>query len=147
MIRFAFLPLAAALALSACGQTKTADGENADDFAARVNGGSATASSRPQADATPAATATPMPGAAEGQFVPGTATDPQANGCAAPKVAPFYGKQADEPTRVAIMEAIAPQRDVRFLSPGSTVQPDPNSRRLNVMLDASGIIRDARCGN
>ena len=145
MTRFALLPAIAALALAACGQADTSDGESADDFAARINSGAA--DTAPGPDATPAATATPRPGAAAGQFVPGTATDPQANGCSAPKVAPFYGKQADEATRMAIMQAIAPQSDVRFLAPGSTVQPDPTSRRLNVMLDASGIIRDARCGN
>lgn len=138
--------LAAALLLSACGQNETGE-ENADDFASRIGGsGDVTEGAQPGPNATPASVATPAPGAAPGPYSPGTATDPQSRNCGAPKVAPFYGRMADEATRTAVMEAIAPQTNVRFLTAGSAVNADAGSDRLNVMLDSSGIIRDARCG-
>ena len=124
------------------------EGESADNFAARINGEqqAAAASAQPNAAATPAATATPQAGAAPGPYSPGTATDPKSAGCGAPKVAAFYGRVADEAVRREVMQALAPQTNVRFHRAGSNVVADAGSPRLNVMLDDAGVIRDARCG-
>lgn len=134
------------IALAACGQP-AADSENADDYAARIGGTpSVAANGTPGARPTPASVATPAAGAAPGPFSPGTATDPQSRNCSAPAVAPFYGRPADQATRREVMEAVAPQTRVRFVRAGSSVEPDAGSDRLNIMLDTTGIIRDARCG-
>lgn len=143
------LPLAAIAlmlgTLAACNQQETA-GESVEDYAARVGSGTAEAGQSP-ARQVPPKIAQPKPGAAPGAFAPGTATDPAANRCGAPKVAPFLGKAADEATRARILAAVAPQDNVRFVEPGSAnVTPDPASSRLNVMIDVTGVIRDARCG-
>ena len=59
----------------------------------------------------------------------------------------FIGKPADEATRAAILVAATGAREVRFVPPGSDyIRPDPTNPRLNLMLDNTGIIRDARCG-
>lgn len=142
------LPLAAIAlmlgTLAACNQQETA-GESVEDYAARVGGD--TASGQPPAPQVPPKIAQPKPGAAPGAFAAGTATDPAASRCGAPKVAPYFGKAADEATRARILAAVAPQDNVRFVEPGSAnVTPDPASSRLNVMIDVTGVIRDARCG-
>ena len=140
------LALIAALAVTACSQADT-EQESADDFASRIGGtDGATQVAQPGPNATPAVVATPAPGAASGPYSPGTATDPNSRNCAAPKVAPFYGRMADDATRAEVMKAIAPQTNIRFLTAGSAVDADARSNRLNVMLDTSGVIRDARCG-
>lgn len=130
------------LALGACGQPS--EGESADDFAARIGSGNSAPAAQgtvaPQIQQTP-------PGAAPGPFVPGTQTDPQ-SACAANKVGEFIGKVADDATRVAVQTAAAGASEVRFIGYGSNefINPDPTNPRLNLMLDAQGIIRDARCG-
>lgn len=60
---------------------------------------------------------------------------------------PFLGKPADDATRRAIMDATSDVREVRFITPGSDyIEPDPTHPRLNIMIDVTGVIRDARCG-
>ncbi|MEO9492010.1 MAG: hypothetical protein ABJG26_10320, partial [Marinomonas sp.] len=62
------------------------------------------------------------------------------------KVAPFFGRKADNITREAVLAAVAPNGDVRFIDAGSDVIPVPSSSRLNVKVDAMGVIRSATCG-
>lgn len=131
--------------LAACNQQES-DTESVDDYAARVSNGTASAG-QPQAQQVPPTIAQPKPGAAPGAFAAGTATDPAASRCGAPKAARFFGRVADEATRAQIVAALAPHSDIRFVEPGAVnVMPDPASTRLNVMIDVTGVIRDARCG-
>ncbi len=135
------------LTLAACGGTPEATPEAAaDDFAARINSGGDGADA-PQTEPTPSQVAAPLPNAAEGAFVPGTATDPQSSTCGANQMGQFLGRLADDATRNAIMQVAPATSNVRFILPGSDyVNPDPTSPRLNLMLDAANVIRDARCG-
>lgn len=133
------------VALAACSTAEEADTSgNADEFAARINGGEAA----PQVNATVAPTVVPpRENAAEGAFAPGTATDPESATCSANKMGPFIGKVADEATRLDVMNAAAGAAEVRFIAPGGDyIRPDPTNPRLNIMIDKQGIIRDARCG-
>ena len=147
------LPLAAVAlmlgTLAACNQQEPTS-ESVEDYAARVGSGAA-AAGQPQAQQVPPTIAQPKPGAAPGAFAPGTATDPAASRCGAPKVARFFGRIADDATRAQIVAALAPRSNIRFVEPGAApsdgnVVPDPASARLNVMIDVTGVIRDARCG-
>lgn len=137
----ALISLPAFIALAACGAS-TGEDNNADDFAARING------SQPAAEATVAPTvAEPLEGAAPGAYAAGTATDPASATCSANLMGPYIGKPADDATRAQIITVAAGAREVRFISPGSAyIRPDPTSPRLNLMIDNIGIIRDARCG-
>ncbi|MEE4338583.1 hypothetical protein [Erythrobacter sp.] len=133
-----------ALALAACGSPEPAGetGNAADAFAARIKD----ASPSPAPTQAPRI-AQPLPGAAPGPYVPGTATDPEAKLCNAPAMAPYLGRAADDATRAEIMEVIGGANEVRFIQAGSSyIAPDPTNPRLNLMLDAQNIIRDARCG-
>ena len=133
------------VALAACGASQEDNSANADDFAARINGGGQDGPA-PEATNTPTI-AQPLPGAAEGVFAPGTATDPESSTCKANLMGDFIGKQADEATRSAITVAAAGASEVRFVTPGgATINPDATNPRLNIMIDNLGIIRDARCG-
>ncbi len=148
---FAFALPALALLLSACGSEPEPSGNDADSFAARIGKGEATpgAGGVPVAQGTVAPTvAQPMPGAAPGPFAPGTLTDPAAKTCGAPLMGPFIGKLADQATRAEIAKALGRTDNLRFVAFGATanVNPDPTNPRLSIMLDAQGIIRDARCG-
>ena len=138
----ALITIPALLVLAACGGEEADTSNTADDFAARINGGS------PNAAATVAPTvAQPLENAAEGAYSPGTATDPQSATCFANLMGPFIGKAVDDATRAQIMTAAAGASEVRFIPAGSPyVRPDPTNPRLNLMLDNLGIIRDARCG-
>lgn len=132
------------LALCACGASEEQTSNSAEDFAARINGNTAT----PAAEATNAPqVAAPLPGAAEGAYAPGTLTDPESSVCAANLMGEFIGKEADNSTKLAIMDAAKGAGEVRFVAPGSaTVLPDPTNPRLNIMIDNLNVIRDARCG-
>jgi hypothetical protein len=154
MNRFSSLLLAAAtaLVLSACTNEPAAVDEvaEADAFAARINARNspaAPASGQPQGTGKPRV-AEPLPNAAPGPFSPGTATDPASATCGANRMGPFIGKLADEATRREIVTLLGRSDNVRivtFDTPGY-INPNPQSPRLNLMLDAQGIIRDARCG-
>lgn len=145
----AFAIPALALALSACGSEPKQPDNEADSFAARIgaNGATPAATPLPGATATPQVAA-PLPGAAPGAFARGTLTDPDAANCGAPLMAPFVGKLADQATRAAIARTLGRTGNLRFVAFGTdgNVYPDPTSPRLSLMLDAQGIIRDARCG-
>lgn len=151
MIRFSGLIFAAATALSliACNkEPEPADpAAEADAFAQRIN--SNTPSPAPTAAATVAPRiAQPLPGAAAGPFLPGTATDPASATCGANQMGPFIGKLADEATRLDIVKTLGRSDNIRFVAFGSPgfINPDATNPRLNLMLDAQNIIRDARCG-
>ena len=150
----AILGAAALLALTACGgEPDPATGTEADDFAARINGsGAASGNSPPTTGDAPRPMVTPtvvepLPNAAPGPYAPGTATDPAAATCDANKMGAFMGRVADARSRMEIEETASPGREIRFLRPGGVfLKPDASSPRLNIMLDAQDIIRDARCG-
>jgi hypothetical protein len=143
--------IAAALALAACGTPSDSvdPTAEADAFAQRINAPTPAAAAVPAVEATAAPRiAQPLPGAAPGPFVPGTQTDPAAATCGANRMGSFLGRLADEPTRLDIVKALGRSDNVRFVAFGSGgyINPDPTNPRLNLMLDAQGIIRDARCG-
>ena len=137
------LTLPLALLLAACGEPAQQT-ETAEEYAARING-TAPAASQP-GQQTAATIATPLPGAAPGPVERGTVTDPAASSCGAISVADYLG-QADGPDiRQAIADKAKPRAGVRFILPGEAQTQDFNNNRLNVMFDASGVIRDLRCG-
>lgn len=142
----ALLALPLALALAACGSDPAPAGNDAESFAARINQ-NAGASPTPQGTVAPTI-AEPKPGAAPGVFAPGTQTDPAAKTCGANLMGPFIGRPADQPTRAEIAKLLGRTDNLRFVTYGSGgyVNPDPTNPRLSLMLDESGIIRDARCG-
>jgi len=151
MIRIATLLVTAAatLALAACSKEAEAvdPAAEADAFAQRINANTPTPA--PAAEATVAPRiAKPLPGAAPGPFLPGTATDPASATCGANRMGPFIGKLADEATRLDIVKTLGRSDNIRFVAFGSPgfINPDPTNPRLNLMLDAQNIIRDARCG-
>lgn len=139
----AILAAASLIVLSACSDgADVPAGNSAEDFAARINGGQAGSA---QGTVAPSV-AEPLPGAAPGPYTPGTHTDPTV-ACGANVMGPYLGKSADEATRREIVDVIGGTNAVRFVMPGGAyIEPDPFSERLNLMLDAQGIIRDARCG-
>ena len=132
--------LAAALALSGCGNTADPNAKEVDEFAARIGA----------PKQTQAASDTPKPDASDPAAAPAPAEEadaqPAPSQCSAPKVAPFYGRKADEATQAAVMAAVAPQTNVRFIEAGSAMPEDTASPRLNVMIGVNGNIREARCG-
>lgn len=145
-----FLPFTLiALALSACGSEPAQPGNDAQSFAERIGAGEPT----PGATSGPVPTETPqiaetLPGAAPGPFARGTLTDPAAKTCGAPLMGPFIGKLADQAARADIATLLGRTDNLRFVTPsaGLNINPDPTNPRLSIMLDAQGIIRDARCG-
>lgn len=141
---------AACLALAACGTSvEEKPANDADSFAARIKGenGKGGAAALPAGEPQAPKIAQPLPNAAPGVYARGTATDPQSETCGANRMGAFLNKPADDATRRAIMEAASDVREVRFIAPGSDhIEPDPTSPRLNIMIDVTGVIRDARCG-
>lgn len=147
----------ALLVLSACGGNEPETTQSADDFAARINGEASASSSSekspsaaqaaPDAPGTkPPQIAPPLANAAAGPYEPGTATDPESATCSANIMGPFFGRAADAETRAEIQQAAVNASAIRFLEPGSGLVADPTNPRLNLMLDYTGVIRDARCG-
>lgn len=144
--------------LAACsGSERVEPDDAAADFAARIKGNDAPAPAAeqpgeptamaPMSEPTmvpprpiPPPDAAPVAGAAPG-------SPPSPARCNADRMGPFLGRQADEATRLAVMAAAEGASDVRFVDAGSEfIPPDPANPRLNMMLDARGIIRDAKCG-
>ena len=166
----AFLIAPLVLAATACGSEPAGNSETADDFAARINGEAAPGPVPPagpvvvaapvapeQAEEqsgqpvqpvqlAPPTVAQPLPGAAPGAYVPGTLTDPNSSTCGANLMGDHIGKEADLATKAAIKMAASRASEVRFMQPGQSVNPDPTSPRLSIMIDNLNVIRDARCG-
>ena len=151
MTRVAHIPLilGATLALAACSSEPAPvdPAAEADAFAQRIAANTPTPAPSAAATAAPRI-AQPLPGAAPGPFIPGTATDPAAATCGANRMGPFIGKLADEATRLEIVKTLGRSDNLRFVAfgGGGFINPDPTNPRLNLMLDAQNIIRDARCG-
>ena len=139
----AFAPILSLLA--ACGESTAIDTDDqAADFAARINGG--TAAPVTQEIAEPTSVETEQE-ASEDKSPPPTPNKVGNTACAASLMGPFVGRPADDTTRNAATEAAVGASEVRFIEPGSDYfQPDAGNPRLNLMLDAQGIIRDALCG-
>ena len=141
--------------LAACSEAEPVEpNDAAADFAARINGG---APPQGQPTAAPAQQQLPTPQivpprpAPAPQAIPLSGAPPGSGpispNCNADRMGPFLGREADEATRLAVMAAAEGASDVRFIDAGSTfIPPDPANPRLNIMLDAFGIIRDAKCG-
>lgn len=143
--RLCLLSLTATAMLSACGGAAE-QGETSAEYAARINGTAPSApATGPAAQGSPAVS-TPLPGAAPGPREPRTPTDPAASSCGATKVAEYLGQVDDAVTRRAISEKAQPRAGIRVIRPGEMYTQDFNNNRLNVMLDAGGVIRDLRCG-
>ena len=136
------------MTLAACGsQAEQSTPTNAaDDFAARINGAKETPAPEPTGTVAPTV-AEPLEGAAQGPYVAGTAPDPASATCGANEMGQFIGLEADDNVQLAIVNVIDGANEVRFIAAGSDyIRPDPTNPRLNIMLDAANIIRDARCG-
>lgn len=142
---------AATLALAACtsGPEPVDPAAEADAFSQRIKSGAGAGADAGAAPTpVPPRIAQPLPDAAPGPFTPGTQTDPAAAICGANKMGPYIGKLADDATRIEIVTLLGRKDNLRFVAFGSGgyINPDPTNPRLNLMLDAQGIIRDARCG-
>ena len=140
--KVAIIGLASLLALAACGPDpdRGSTASEAEDFAARINGGAPTASNAPPTtgdEPRPLVTPTvaqPLPQAAQQEFSQGRASDPAYTTCDASKMGPFIGLVADARTRIDIEDAAGPGREIRFLRPGGVfVKPDPGNPRLNIV--------------
>lgn len=57
----------------------------------------------------------------------------------------YVGAHAVAAVRSAVRD-VARHRPVRWITPGRTIRPDFNPRRLNVILDETGRIMNMRCG-
>lgn len=141
--------------LAACSEAEPVEPDDAAaDFAARINGGTAPAgqpAGQPGQQQLASPQMVPPRPAPDPQAIPLAGTPPGSGpispACNADRMGPFLGRTADEATRLAVMSAAEGASDVRFIDAGSTfIPPDPANPRLNVMLDATGIIRDAKCG-
>jgi hypothetical protein len=64
--------------------------------------------------------------------------------CGADRAAAFQ-RQPLTPDNRARIEAIAPPGGIRFIAPGQVVTSDLRFGRLNIVLDASGVIEEADC--
>ncbi|MDZ4307972.1 I78 family peptidase inhibitor [Allopontixanthobacter sp.] len=143
--RICLLPLPAFALLAACGGAAE-QSETAEDYAARINGTGQSASATGPAPQGSPAVSTPLPGAAPGPMEPRTPTDPSASSCGATVAAEFLGQPDSAQVRQAITEKAEPRGGIRYIRPGEMYTQDFNNNRLNVMLDAGGVIRDFRCG-
>lgn len=143
--RLCLLPLPAIAMLAACSGAAE-QSETAEDYAARINGTAPNVPANgPTAQGSPAVS-TPLPGAAPGPMEPRTPTDPSSSSCGATAAAEFLGQSDNAQVRQAIAEKAQPRAGIRFIRPGEMYTQDFNNNRLNVMLDAGGVIRDFRCG-
>lgn len=153
-----FLPCAAAafLALTACSsepEVSPSTTNQADEFAARINGNKPQGELSPDAATAPAPAALPAPSVAQplegisnAPFAAGTTSDPN-SACNANTFGEFLGRQPNAEVRAAILEAANNTTEVRFIAPGGQyIKPDPTNPRLNVMIAVDGVIRDIRCG-
>jgi hypothetical protein len=138
------------LALASCSGGNDDTSDAAEDFAARINGGTPAAEATPAQAPTPVAAPTVVPPREAGTQAPLTinpATGKIVQACNADAMGPFLGRLADDATRLDVMATAQGASDVRFIAPGTDfIASDPANPRLNLMLDAEGIIRDARCG-
>ncbi|MEO9463132.1 MAG: hypothetical protein ABJ242_10380 [Marinomonas sp.] len=139
LCRAAYL-LTASISIAACSAGDPNEGpQEVEEFAARIGNNGGNGAPKPSAPKLAPANATDRAPTAK----PEADISPV---CGSPKVAPFFGRKADNITREAVLAAVAPNGDVRFIDAGSDVIPVPSSSRLNVKVDAMGVIRSATCG-
>lgn len=143
--RLCLLPLPAFAVLAACGGA-VEQSETVEEYAARVNGTAPIAAATGPAPEGSPKVAAPLPGAAPGPVEPHTPTDPSSSSCGATAAAEFLGQADTAPLRHQIAEKSQPRAGVRYIRPGEPQTQDFNNNRLNVMMDAGGVIRDFRCG-
>ncbi|MXP13976.1 hypothetical protein GRI44_04345 [Altererythrobacter confluentis] len=136
------------IALAACGNADQQT-ETADDFAARVNGApvaaNTSATGQPGQQYAPQLAA-PVSGAAAGPPEARRQTDPASASCGANRGAKFLGQPASDQINAEISQILPAGATMRVVSYGEAVDSDFRNARLNIMLDAGGIIRDLRCG-
>lgn len=143
--RLCLLPLPAFAMLAACGGAAE-QSETAEQYAARISGTAPIAAATGPAPQGSPAVSTPLPGAAPGPMEPRTPTDPASSSCGATGAAEFLGQSDNAQIRQAIADKARPRAGIRFIRPGEMRTQNFNNNRLNVMLDAGGVIRDFRCG-
>lgn len=143
--RLCLLPLPAFVLLAGCGGAAE-QSETAEEYAARINGTAPIAAAAGPAPQGSPNVSAPLPGAAPGPVEPRTPTDPASSSCGATAAAEFLGQANSAPLRQQIAEKSQPRGGLRFIRPGEAQTQDFNNNRLNVMLDAGGVIRDFRCG-
>ena len=149
------LAATALCALSACSETPDEapkQTSQADEFAARINGGKVaqaepTATTGPTPSPLPAPTvAQPLDGITNTPYSAGTASDPN-SACNANIFGEYLGRKPSAEVRAAILETAKDQGEVRFIAAGGEyIKPDPTNPRLNIMIAVDGVIRDIRCG-
>lgn len=66
--------------------------------------------------------------------------------CNAAKAETFVGRRAEASVRRELTNAVAPISTIRWVGPGDATTEDYGPQRLNVMLDAGGVIRSVHCG-
>lgn len=137
------------LILGACGAPTAPDNSEVSDYASRIKlEGKTAEEAANNAEPNPEtlAKAESAEAAAQASGSASAVESGSVGNCGAPKVAPFFGRRADDQTRAAVIAALAPQKTVRFVDTGLAIKPNPEATRLNVIIDTNGIIRDARCG-
>ena len=112
------------LALAACGDT-----QNAEEVAAN----SVNVATAPVPDAGPVE-------------LEGPPTSAEPTDCNALRAGQYVGQEADAQTRGELLGAVAPVTDVRWINPGEATTDDLKPDRLNIALDAGGVIIGASCG-
>lgn len=123
--------------------------ETAEEYAARINGSApvaAQAETSASGQQSSATLATPLPGAAPGSAEPGPQTSLATSPCGTTSVAEYLGQSDTSEIRQAIVAKAQAKGGIRFIRPGEAQTQDFNNNRLNVMYDATGVIRDFRCG-
>ena len=152
-MRISALLICAPLMLAGCSGENRDTSNSAEEFAARINGGAPSGEATPAQVEAPVAAPTvvaPRPvGNAQNTAQPtiNPATGKIVQACNADAMGPFLGRLDDEATRLDVMATAQGASDVRFIAPGTDfIASDPANPRLNLMLDAEGVIRDARCG-
>ena len=141
------------VALAGCGsEVEQAPKTNvAEDFASRING-APEPEQQEEAGAAPNAPAATAPAPAQdgitSPYAQGTENVPAGTICGANLIAGFIGQTADNSVRSQIVASVSSANEVRFIPPGGagSVTPDAASSRLNLMLDADGVISGAQCG-
>lgn len=155
MIKFPASILALSLvALTGCSSEveQTPETNVADDFASRINGPPKPAQPDEAGAETAASPTNTAPAQAQdgiaSPYAQGTESVPAGTICGANLISSFIGRNADNSVRSQIVATVSSANEVRFIPPGGagSISPDAASSRLNVMLDADGVISGAQCG-
>jgi hypothetical protein len=152
LTRFAIAGALTVCVLTGCQRSEEQTAKE-DDYAARIAG-----NGQPQSQSTaasgaplyPVGTPTPAtksPEADKPQQVPAVLLNPQlAAQCGATALISFMNQPDTVENRNAIEAAAHPPGGMRVLRPGESAGTSSNPRRLNVMVDRIGVMRDFQCG-